>query len=326
MSPPGRPKGEDHRSAQHEGASVSPPGRPKGEDHRSAQHGGAPVSPPGRPEGEDRGATPVNAAREAQRQQWLLQVLFAGDPDPAAGGGDAASPPWSSHPPARLRRGLQAYIANAGASAERSLAASFPTVAAMLGEEPFAGLARAFWRAAPPQRGDLADWGEGLAGFMAADETLSGWPYLPDSARLDWSIALAERAADAEPEPATLALLGEADPSALVFDLAAGTALLDSAHPVATLWRAHQADGEGFDEARAALAEGRAERALVWRDGWRARVAAVDEATARWTSALLRGGSVGSALDAAGEGFDFERWLVQALPEGRLCRVRLLQG
>jgi signal transduction histidine kinase len=49
MSPPGRPKGEEHRSAQHEGAPVAPPGRPKGEEHRSAQHEGAPVSPPAAP-------------------------------------------------------------------------------------------------------------------------------------------------------------------------------------------------------------------------------------------------------------------------------------
>jgi 16S rRNA (guanine527-N7)-methyltransferase len=29
MSPPGRPKGELHRSAQREGIPMSPPGRPK---------------------------------------------------------------------------------------------------------------------------------------------------------------------------------------------------------------------------------------------------------------------------------------------------------
>jgi len=40
MSPPGRPKGELHRSAQREGNPFDPPGRPKGELHRSAQREG----------------------------------------------------------------------------------------------------------------------------------------------------------------------------------------------------------------------------------------------------------------------------------------------
>jgi hypothetical protein len=55
MSAPGRPKGEEHRSAQHVGTPVSAPGRPKGEEHRSAQHVGTPVSAPGRPKGESIG-------------------------------------------------------------------------------------------------------------------------------------------------------------------------------------------------------------------------------------------------------------------------------
>ena len=258
--------------------------------------------------------------REARRQQGLLQALLARDPGTAVLG--SADLPLLDPPPARLQRGLQAYVANAGASAERSLAASFPTVAALLGDEPFAGLARACWRTAPPQRGDLAQWGAGLADFLARDETLSGWPYLPDCARLDWRIALAERALDDVPDPASWTLLGEVDPAGLAIDLAPGTALLASPYPVVTLWEAHQAPGTGFEAARAALAAGQREQALVWRDGWRARVAAVDPETARWTQALLRGESVGQALDAAGDAFDFERWLLQALPRGWACRVR----
>jgi len=258
-------------------------------------------------------------AREARRQQGLLQALLARDPGAAVLG--SADLPLLDTPPARRQRGLQAYVANAGASAERSLAASFPTVAALLGDEPFAGLARTYWRAAPPQRGDLAQWGAGLADFLAGDETLSSWPYLPDCARLDWRVALAERALDDAPDPTSWTLLGEADPDGLVVDLAPGTALLASPYPVVALWEAHQ-PGAGFEAARSALAAGLGEQALVWREGWRARVAAVDAETARWTEALQRGDSVGQALDAAGAAFDFERWLLQALQRGWACRVR----
>jgi hypothetical protein len=46
MSPPGRPKGEEQRSAQRGGFPMSPPGRPKGEEQRSAQREEAPLSVP----------------------------------------------------------------------------------------------------------------------------------------------------------------------------------------------------------------------------------------------------------------------------------------
>jgi peptide/nickel transport system ATP-binding protein len=46
MSAPGRPEGEEHRSAQHEGTPVSATGRPEGES-RSAQREGDPASGPG---------------------------------------------------------------------------------------------------------------------------------------------------------------------------------------------------------------------------------------------------------------------------------------
>ena len=256
--------------------------------------------------------------RELHRQQSLLQALLS------RGVATSAEPAWPMHgqSPDRWRRGLQAYVANAGASAERALRAAFPTLAAMLGDEPFAALARAFWQAHPPQRGDLGLWGDGLAGFIEADASLADWPYLADSARLDWLLAQAERAADCPLDAASLNLLAEADPSTLRLDFPDGTALLRSRHPVVTLWQAHQGPSADLGPARAALAEGRAECALVWRQGWRACVQAIDAPTARWTEALLRGDTVGEALTAAGEAFDFEGWLVQALRQDGLCRFR----
>jgi hypothetical protein len=99
---------------------------------------------------------------EAQRQQRLLACLLADQADagalPARG------------PQARALRGLQAYRANADASAGRALAAALPTVQRLIGEDDFAHLARRFWRAQPPRRGDLAEWGEGFADWLAADE------------------------------------------------------------------------------------------------------------------------------------------------------------
>ena len=71
---------------------------------------------------------------------------------------------------------------------------------------------------------------------------------------------------------------------------------------------------------RAALARGQAESALVWRQGWRVHVTAVDASDAAFTQALLQGQTLGVALSSLSDrpGFDFEAWLVATLTRGWL--------
>lgn len=259
----------------------------------------------------------VNTAawqHEALRQQLLLQALR-----PGAQPAELAA--WlRDAPPAA--RGLKLYRANAGALAERALAAAFPTLVQLLGEESFAALARAFWVACPPERGDIACWGAALPGFIAADRQLAAEPYLADCARLDWAVHFCEQAADGGRAVDGLQRLAEAEPALLVLRPAAGLSLLHSPHPVASIWLAHRSQEAGrFDTVRDAVAAGRGEAALVWRDGYRARVAAVSEAEARWVQALLDRCSLAAALDRAGDGFAFDAWLAQALQHSWLQAV-----
>jgi putative DNA-binding protein len=258
---------------------------------------------------------------EQQRQQLLLRTLWRRAEDEALGA-------WLRplNPGLHAQRGLDAYRANAGASIERALAAGFPTVCALVGEESFAALARAHWHAHPPQRGDLAYAGEQLPEFIAASESLADVPYLADVARLDAAIEAAERAADAAWQGDTLALLGSHDPAQLFVELKPGTCVLSSPYPIVTIRDAHRAEGEDpFAAAREALAAGRGEHALVWRAGLRAQAQAIDEADAQWTRALLQGHSLAQALEQASPSFDFQRWLVAALQHGWLARIALTQ-
>jgi hypothetical protein len=255
---------------------------------------------------------------ELERQQALLRSLWARD----EGASLAAA---VSERSARLLRGWQAYQANGGASAERALAARYPTVQALLGEESFAALARAFWQAHPPQRGDLAEFGDALPVFIAESDQLADVPYVADSARLDALVARCERAADTECDIASLALLAETDPAGLTLALVPAVGLLSSAWPAAGLWLAHRPGDDAaahLAAAREALDAGQGEHALVWRDGWRPRVQAVGEAEARWTRALLEGRPLSEALARAGETFSFEPWLLQALQHGWLAGAR----
>lgn len=242
---------------------------------------------------------------EARRQQRLLQALWR-----------EAAPhdEWSPH-------GLAAYRANAGALAERALASAFPTVAALVGDESFAALARDFWQQHPPTRGDIGQWGDALPGFIAGNAQLASEPYLADSAALDWRVHQASRDEDAPPTTPDLTLLAHADPARLRLHFAPGFALLPSEWPVVTIWRAHHADA-GFAEVRAAFDAQQRETALVFRDGFAVRVESLDPAEAGFTGALLEGRSLAEALDLpSSAALAFDQWLVRALSSRWLVQL-----
>lgn len=259
--------------------------------------------------------------REALRQQMLLRAILAR-------GEGLTMQGWVREAAPRAQRGLQAYRANLGAAAERALASAFPTVQQLMGDGSFAAMARVFVRTHPPARGDLAWLGEPLPGFIAASESLSDEPYLADVARLDWAVQRAESAADYDDaSPDGLERLADIDPAQLAMQLRPGLAVVESVHPIVSIWLAHHGhdgrDADRFAPVRGAFAAGRGECAVVWRDGWRARVAALAGADARFTRAVLAADNLAAALDAAGPDFAFEPWLVRALRDRWLAGIHL---
>lgn len=257
----------------------------------------------------------MSRQREAERQGALLRALFVADTAENAG---------FSEQHQRLQRGLGAYRTNGDGIAERALAAAHPTLAALLGPQDCAALARALWRASPPLRGDLAQWGQDLPEFIETRHDLDAWPYLADCARLDAAVQRCEAAADAVTEPDTLAMLAEQPPEALTLQLLPSVQLIASDWPVATLHQAHRyascgedsgraADLESLESARRAIAERRGESVVVARAAWRALPHAVDGPTFAWMRSLQANASLAEALRQAGPRFDFETWLLQAL-------------
>ncbi len=258
--------------------------------------------------------------REASRQQQLLRTLWRCDAQPSL-------EPWLQESDARALQGIAAYRGNAAALAERALAAAFPTVQQLLGDEAFAQLAQALWQHAPPQRSDLACWGEPLPEWIGRDTQLVEEPYLADVARVDWAAHTIEQAPDVEPVPTGLALLGEHDPAQLRLRLRPGLILIASRWPVATIWHAHQrSDTDRFAPVREALAAGIAEHVLIARSGWRASVEVLADDDAAFTAALLRAVTLGRALDEAGGAFSFERWLQRALAHSWLQAVERIDA
>lgn len=255
----------------------------------------------------------------AQQQQALLEALFTSP------GTHAALDAWLEP---NTGRGLMAYRANGHALAERSLRATYPVMAELLGDENLAPLARELWHQHPPTRGDLAQWGDALPGFLQRHEQLTDLPYLADVAHLEWALHRAAGEPDAGLDTASFARLSSEDPQHLALRLAPGTSVFTSRWPVASLVAAHRpGEGDGqpsLQEAAERLRDGVGESAVVWRRGLRPCMRACTRAEATLLRATLRGDSLPDALNAIatqGDDIDLATWLAEAVQQGLLLGV-----
>ena len=246
----------------------------------------------------------------ADQQAALLEAMFAWPAENAmkrvaAGAVDMGA------------RGLKAYQSNAHALSERALHAAFPVVAQMVGEESFASLARALWHAHPPQRGDIAQWGEALPAFVAAIAQLAEYPYLDDVARCEWALHRCATADDGEVDAPSLGLLGERDPAEIILRLSAGCALVESRWPVVSLVLAHLEESPRLQTVRQELQAKLAQSAVVWRQRLRPRLREAMAGETEFLRAVLQVQTLQQALDCAPE-LDASAWLTEAVQSGLL--------
>jgi len=131
-----------------------------------------------------------------------------------------------------------------------ALAATFPTVQALVGADFFRRLARDFVALSLPAQPVLAEYGAGLPAFIAGYEPAGGLPYLADIARLDWALNLAFHAPEGRRlAGADLAAIASESLPSMSLALSAGAALLRSRYPLDRIWQASQpgAAGETVD-------------------------------------------------------------------------------
>lgn len=208
----------------------------------------------------------------------------------------------------------------------RSLQAAYPVIAQLIGEEAFGHLARDFWEQHPPKHGDLAQWGDELSGLINRIPALQTEPYLADIARAEWALHTAATAAEQAADFASFSLLTEYDPAALTLQLAAGTAVITSNYPIASILTAHLYNQPSFTEVGNLLRHTVAQHALVWRAGLRPMVASCSAGEAAFVSQLQHGDSLLAALDSLplnnSHNFDLNTWLPHAVQTGLLLGVR----
>ena len=195
-----------------------------------------------------------------------------------------------------IERRLSIYRATIAAAALKALAAAYPVVQQLVGEEFFGGLAREYLRAFPSTSGDLYDFGDTFPRFLHDFPHTKSLAYLPDLARLEWHAHQAYGAHDAERfDIGALAQVPAEQQGEICFRWAAGTALIISSYPIVQLWQIHQPNFNG----EFAVDWSTGECACVARDGFDVTVSSIAKAEAAFVSASLAGASLGSACEAA---------------------------
>ena len=226
---------------------------------------------------------------------------------------------WLAGDASLVGQRLAIYRANVAASVGKALAAAYPVIRQVVGDEYFDGLTRACLRVVPSASGDLHDYGADFAGFLAEFAPAQSLPYLPDLARLEWAVHRAYGAADAAPwDGAALAQVAPARQAAILLEWAAGTALVDARFPVARVWQIHQPGFDGEFSVDWVVPE----HAWVARDGFRVVVSALDAGDAAFVAHSLAGATLGTCAVAAltaDPGFDLGRLLARALASNAIA-------
>lgn len=206
--------------------------------------------------------------------------------------------------------------------AVRALRLNHPAVARLVGDDCFEGAARAYVAKRPPACAWLDGYGVGFAGHLARLPETATLPWLPDVARLEWSVSrvlhAAERPALDVETLAALGAFGPGEEADIRFARRPSVRMLRSEHAADTIWRATLA---GDDAALAAIDPASGVRwLLVERTEQTVSVTALSEAEWRFTRDLLGGVPLQRALDRAATlgAFDPAVLLGAHLAAGRL--------
>ena len=227
---------------------------------------------------------------------------------------------------ARVRAGrfpaaqhLQVYRNNVVESLTGALRAVYPVAEKLVGDGFFRYAVHEYLRAHRPRSGNLHDFGDAFAGFLAGFAPAAELPYLPDVARLEWAWHQAFHAADAPAfDLARLGAVPAEQHATLRFVLHPSTRLLASDFPVVRIFEINQ---EGYDgDTSVDLGEGGV-HVLVIRRGLTVYVEPLAAGEAELLTALAGQQPLGAAVQAAlaaQPDFDLTGTLAEHLRRGTL--------
>ncbi|WP_426110804.1 DUF692 family multinuclear iron-containing protein [Massilia sp. PWRC2] len=230
---------------------------------------------------------------------------------------DAAAADISSFAGSQVSQRLAMYRGQQRGTWHKTLAAAFPVLQQLVGDEFFAGASAAFGLAQPPREADLNAFGAAFPDFLANFAPAADYPYLADMGRLEWALHCAYFADDA----VAVSALDLAGWTPQRFDdarfvLAPAVTLMAAPWPLASLWHAHH--GGPWPSTMAA-----SEQWVVARPRWQATLTPLTLASLAALRSVQQGTTMGVAIDAAlalDAGFDLGAALAQWLSLGLLVQ------
>ena len=212
-------------------------------------------------------------------------------------------------------RRFSVYRNNVTVALIDAMAAGFPAVVKLLGEENFRNIAREYARAHPPQSPLMMLYGADFATFLEGVQPLKRYGYLPDVARLEYALRESYHAADAAPvAPDKLAELPPETLAQARLTLAPALRLLRSPWPVLSIWRYNIQDGAPKPQAAG-------EDILVTRREFDPSPHLLGPGAADFITACQQGAPLGEAAATAGDALDLGTVLGLLLESGSIIEV-----
>jgi hypothetical protein len=190
---------------------------------------------------------------------------------------------------------LSIYRNNVLARLSETLAAAFPVVRRIVGTDCFDYAAHCFSDEHLPSEACLVAYGTQFPDFLKSLPGVSQLSYLPDVARLEWSISQVVRAAPEDWLPITRLCDLSTDPAAARFRLTSCVQYLASDFRIDQIWMEHQQEND--DLSRWHIDSGEAYLAVHARESLRFTI--IPKAAWTFRSHLAEGHTLGSATAVA---------------------------
>ena len=175
----------------------------------------------------------------------------------------------------------------------RLLAARFPVVRRLAGEESFLGATCGYVLTQPPRSASLLRYGEAFPIFLRSIGDCASIEYLADIAALEWARHTARYAAPAATSPLEMPQRSCAQLRAVRVVLHPSVSLIDLRFPIVTIWEANRSSGE------AVIGCWKPEQALVARPFRFVEVRRLPPGGYAFLQALRAGATIGDAAKRA---------------------------
>jgi len=210
----------------------------------------------------------------------------------------ASSPPSGVRNPdgEQATKRFDVYRNNVAVSLTDALETAFPVVKKLVGDRFFQAMAGVYLRAHPPKSPVMMFYGEDMPAFLEGFEPAKSVPYLADMARLELALRHSYHAQDANPiDPDALTQLAPDSLPHVTFTFAPSMYLITSGYPLHGIWYANTAGGDIPKVAQPTL---------VTRPEFDPITDPLSPEQAAVLSALMRGDTLGFAVQPGGVGFD----------------------